>query len=85
MNYSKILEFTPSVPLRDLNNFVVMRNSPRRRRQIASLGSLSDVIGDLSLYAFQPKPKVGLQSTDDDLEENQQNEMTIGNCKFGGF
>jgi hypothetical protein len=58
-----------------------MRNSPRRRRQIASLGSLSDVIGDLSLLAFQPKPKVSLQSTDDELRENQQNEIAIGNCK----
>lgn len=78
------LEFIPSLPLRDLNNFVEMRNSPRQKRKALYPESLSDVIGDLSLYTFQPKPKANLQANGDDLEENQQNEVAIGNRKLEG-
>jgi hypothetical protein len=75
------LEFTPALPLKDLNAFVELRNSPRHRRQISSFGSLSDVIGDLSMLTFQHKAAINLQTNGEDLENNQQNDVAVGNCR----
>lgn len=58
-----------------------MRNSPRRRRQISTFGSLPDVIGDLSWLTFQPKSSINLQTNSEDLANNRDNEIAVGNRK----